>query len=77
LLPSLTGEFMMKIWDGNAFREVSDKVGRQLVKEDKAQEIDQVLRDGEMYKFRAEFTGYKTREMRAEKTPTKKTKAKK
>jgi len=66
---------MMKIWDGNSFLEVTDKKGKALVKADKAQDIEQVLKDGSVYKYRAEFTGYKTRELRAEnRTATKKAK---
>ena len=73
----------MKIWNGNEFLEVSDKEGKALVKADKAQEIDEVLSgrsNNGAYKFRAEFSGYKTREMKAQKRTrkaTKKTKPKK
>ncbi len=66
----------MKIWNGNEFLEVSDKQGKALVKADKAQDTEEVLKGNEAYKYRAEFTGYHTRELKARKQPAKK-KAKK
>ena len=54
----------MIIWDGLNFLNVDRKEAEQLIKEDKAQDVSK--EDGLSLKYRHQFTGYVTREMRAE-----------
>ena len=56
----------LTVWDGLAYRTVPEAEARKLVKQDKAQ-ICPV--GGTEMKFRKQFTGYKTRELRADPTP--------
>lgn len=52
------------IWDGRNFRHVAGEEADQLVNEDKAQNLS--VRPRPKLKFRREFTGYLTRELRAD-----------
>lgn len=52
------------IWDGEEFHHVPRKEAEALVKADKAQILSDGLVDGLSMKYRHEFTGYKTRELR-------------
>lgn len=54
----------MIIWNGLEFLHVDRKEAEQLIKEDKAQDVSK--EDGLSLKYRHQFTGYVTREMRAE-----------
>lgn len=56
------------IWDGEEFRQVTAEEAKRLVKEDKAQIMDGTVFGNEL-KYRHQFTGYHTREMRAEQPP--------
>ena len=62
-------QFMATIWDGEDFVKVTKKEARRLVKEDKAQDLTEGFIGGAELKFRHEFTGYTTREIRAEVQP--------
>lgn len=55
---------MKTIWDGESFRQVSDEEAARLIKEDKAQ--GEAEHGFSHFKYRHQFTGYVTREMRAE-----------
>ena len=57
---------VVTIWDGLAYRHATQEEAERLVREDKAQ-ICPV--DGTRMKFRKQFTGYMTREMRAAPAP--------
>ena len=59
-------EKIVIIWDGNEYRQVSEEDADRLVEEDKAQICNQQQADMRDRKFRRDFTGYKTREIRAE-----------
>ena len=54
----------MIIWDGVAFVDVPRAEAEKLIAEDKAQDVSK--EDGLSLKYRHQFTGYITREMRAE-----------
>ena len=54
----------MIIWDGVAFVDVPRAEAEKLIAEDKAQDVSK--EDGLSLKYRHQFTGYMTREMRAE-----------
>jgi len=54
------------IWDGLAYRQVSAEEATRLVAEDKAQDLTGKLHSALDLKFRHQFTGYQTREIRAE-----------
>ena len=56
------------IWDGEEIRQVPDSEAKELIAKDMAQ--DMAKEDGLSLKFRKDFTGYKTRELRAETPPT-------
>lgn len=56
------------IWDGIEFRKVSSKEAEDLIAKDMAQDAHRVC--GWTIKARKDFTGYKTRELRAEEPPT-------
>ncbi len=60
---------MKTIWDGNEFRHVKDQEAKKLEAEDKAQILNTGVVDGATLKYRHQFTGYKTRELRAETNP--------
>ena len=57
------------IWDGAEFRNVSRKNAMALVEVDKAQILSDGLIDGLSLKYRHEFGGYKTRQMKADRIP--------
>ena len=57
------------IWDGVAYRQVSPEEAARLVKEDKAQDCSERMLSATELKFRRDFKGYQTREVRAEPTP--------
>lgn len=57
-------EANVMIWDGEDFNHVTQDEADRLVKADKAQILDGTV-DGLGLRYRAEFTGYKTRELRA------------
>ena len=75
------------IWDGVQYRQVSEQEAKRLVDKDMAQVMSRGMVGGTEMKFRRDFTGYQTREVRAEKPvapapvaapkPAKKKKAKK
>lgn len=54
------------IWDGEEFKTVDRETADSLKKSDKAQILSDGFIDGMSLKYRSQFTGYKTREMRAE-----------
>ena len=54
-------ESIVTIWDGIAYREVTKSEAKSLVREDKAE-----ILIGNALKYRHQFTGYMTRELRAE-----------
>ena len=54
------------IWDGENFRQVPWDEAEQLEKEDKCQNLSAQLIGGNELKYRHQFKGYMTREMRAE-----------
>ena len=54
----------MIIWDGVAFVDVPRAEAEKLIAEDKAQDVSK--EDGLSLQYRHQFTGYMTREMRAE-----------
>ena len=56
------------IWDGNEIRVEQEDVAKDLIAKDMAQ--DMAVEDGLSLKYRHQFTGYKTRELRAEVPPT-------
>ena len=56
------------IWDGEEIRQVPDSEAKELIAKDMAQ--DMAKEDGLSLKYRKDFTGYKTRELRAETPPT-------
>jgi hypothetical protein len=57
---------IVTVWDGEEFQQLTRKEATALVKADKAQNLDDGLVDGLSLKYRHEFTGYKTREIRPE-----------
>ena len=59
----MKGRFVT-IWDGVQYRQVSPKEADRLVEKDMAQKMPI---GGTEMKFRRDFTGYQTREVRAEK----------
>ena len=52
---------MPTMWDGHKFFQADEETASQLVKEDKAE-----ICVGNALKYRHQFSGYQTREMRAE-----------
>lgn len=54
-------------WDGVAFGQMPQSEAEKLEKEDKVQVLRDGFIDGLSLKYRHQFTGYKTRELRAEK----------
>lgn len=60
---------MVTTWDGVQFDRMSEDAAKKLEAEDKIQILDAPQIDGLAMKTRRQFTGYKTREMRAEKRP--------
>lgn len=52
-------------WDGEEFAQMDEKEARKLEKEDKVQILSDGFVSGLDLKYRHEFTGYQTREMRA------------
>jgi hypothetical protein len=54
------------IWDGQAIRTVPEKEAKKLIKEDKAEPFNVSM---PVYRTRAQFTGYQTREMKADESP--------
>jgi len=54
------------IWDGVAYRQVSPEEAAKLVKEDKAQDCSERMLSATELKFRRDFKGYQTREVRAD-----------
>ena len=56
---------LVDIWDGKEFRRVPEDEAKQLEKEDKAQLMTGFI-GGLDLKYRHQFTGYQTREMRAQ-----------
>ena len=54
------------IWDGEEFHHVTRDEADKLEKADKCQILSDGFIDGLALKYRRDFTGYKTREMRAE-----------
>lgn len=54
-------ESIIAIWDGLEIREVPESEAKSLVREDKAE-----IMIGNELKYRHQFTGYITRELRAE-----------
>ena len=54
------------IWDGVQYRQVSPQEADRLVGKDMAQKMPI---DGTAMKFRKDFTGYRTREVRAQPNP--------
>ena len=56
---------MVVIWNGEEFVQVSEAQAEAMAKADKAQILDGTV-DGLALKTRKQFTGYKTREIRAE-----------
>ncbi len=58
---------LITIWDGLEFRQEPEDVANKLIAENKAQ--DAAKEDGFSLKFRKDFKGYLTREIRAE-SPT-------
>ena len=57
---------VVTIWDGIQYRQVSEKEAERLVEKDMAQVMPV---GGTEMKFRKQFTGYTTREVRAETKP--------
>jgi len=57
------------IWDGVTERVVSASEARMLEEKDMAQDMTAQPIAGHEFKTRAQFTGYKTRELRAEQPP--------
>jgi len=53
------------IWDGEEFRQVSQEEADELVKQDKAQDLSKEILSATDLKFRKDFKGYMTREVRA------------
>lgn len=62
-------EKIVTIWDGIQYRRVGQSEADRLVENDMAQICDKPQSDMRDRKFRRDFTGYKTREVRAEKAP--------
>ena len=58
---------IVTIWDGIQYRRVGIDEANRLVEADMAQLCDKAQSDMRDRKFRRDFTGYKTREVRAEK----------
>ncbi len=58
----------VRVWDGISISHVPKKEAAKLVKEDKAQNIEQ-FHGFDHFKFRKDFTGYQTRELRADAPP--------
>ena len=56
---------MKIIWDGLNFLQVTIEEAKRLIAEDKAE--DETIHGNSHFRYRHQFTGYKTREMRAEK----------
>lgn len=54
------------IWDGIEYRQTSQEEADQLEREDKCQIVSKHIFSATELKFREQFTGYKTRELRAE-----------
>lgn len=54
------------IWDGLKFRHVPPQEAEELEAADKCQNLTKKFYSGTELKFRRQFTGYKTRELRAE-----------
>ena len=61
------------VWDGEEYVVVTEEEAEKLEAEGKVQRVEQRHYSGHEMKTRAEFTGYKTREMRAEVNPPKST----
>jgi hypothetical protein len=57
------------IWDGLAFRQVPPDEAVRLESEDKCQNLSARFISGTELKYRHQFTGYLTRELRAASTP--------
>jgi hypothetical protein len=57
------------IWDGINFRQVPPQEAEELEAADKCQNLTKKFYSGTELKFRRQFTGYKTRELRAEIPP--------
>jgi hypothetical protein len=57
------------IWDGLAYRQVSHAEAEKLEKEDKCQNLSGKMHSATELKFRKDFTGYLTREVRAKVIP--------
>jgi len=53
------------IWNGNEFCIVPQDEADELVKQDKAQDVSKRLHGATELKYRRDFTGYRTREVRA------------
>ena len=60
---------IVTIWDGEQFVHVDQATAKKLVKQDKAQILNDGFVSGDSLKYRHQFTGYKTRELRAETKP--------
>lgn len=54
------------IWDGISARAVSPEEAKELVEKDMAQNLTTSTLAGHQFKRRKDFTGYKTRELRAD-----------
>ena len=57
------------IWDGDDYRQVSHEEAEKLEAEDKCQNLSKRNYAATELKYRREFTGYHTREMRATTAP--------
>ena len=64
---SLTMNYIT-IWDGEEFSQVLEEEANELIKADKAQ--DAAKEDGLSLKYRHQFTGYVTRELKAAVPPS-------
>lgn len=64
-------------WDGDIFDQMEEEDALKLEKADKLQIIRDGCVDGLSLKHRADFTGYQTREVRADKAPAPKPPVKK
>jgi hypothetical protein len=55
---------MKYLWNGNEFFVATDEEAKKLIAEDKAE--DESMHGNSHFRYRHQFTGYQTREMRAE-----------